>query len=290
VNPRTPFSLRREIGRGKSERREASRQKESQITDIWYYANQSGQVGPFSLQRLKQTLATMGEPADVLVWCNKFPDWKSARDVSELWAESASASAPSTPDAALDIEGKSPFLRKPKWWAVILALPLLGAAANRIGREQMGRLSGDRRINSEVKRWLNEGPPEIIVSIARALRTNLLFVVVTAVCVAYGIYDGLLLNSPLSGLIAGALSATILNLAILTARKYRLKKPTPLYIWIGNIAYWLGWALASYGIFLMVYQISHVGQGGGLEAVGRLLPSVIFYPAVGWSIRYMLGR
>jgi hypothetical protein len=287
VNPRTSFPLHTEIGRGKSERRLASRQKESPMSDIWYYANQSGHVGPLSLQQLKQTLGTMENAADVLVWCNKFPDWKCVRDVPELSEESA---VPSASHTTLKVMDKNPFLRKPRWCLFTLGLPLLGSAASRIGREEMRRLSGDRRINKEVKRWLSEGPPDIVISLARALRANLPFVLVAVACVAYGFYDGLLVNSPLSGLIAGILSAGIVNLAMLAARKYRVKKPTPLFIWIGNIAYWLGWALASYGIFLLVYQMSRVGLSGGLKAAGSILPSVIFYPAAGWSIRYMLGR
>ena len=260
------------------------------MSDVWYYANQGGYVGPFSLQQLKATLPTMADPGDVLVWCEKFPDWKSARDVPELSEESASPSPIRIPQTTIETKDKPPFLRKPRWWWFVLAFPLLGSAASRSGREEMSRLSNDRGISKEVARWLNEGPPDIVIGIARAVRSNLLFVLVTLTCVAYGTYDGLLLKSPLSGLIAGILSAAILNLAILSARKYRVKKPTPLLIWIGSLAYWFGWALALYGIFLMVYQISHAGLSGGLNAVGSLLPSAIFYPVVGWGIRYMLGR
>lgn len=259
------------------------------MSAIWYYAGHTGHVGPLTLQQLEQTLATMANPADVLVWCPKFPDWKKARDVPELRVQRVGSSPSPIPQTTSEIQDKKPFLRKPKWWLFVLA-PFLGSAANRIGREEMRRLSGDRRIGKQLRRWLSEGPPDVIISITRGIRANLLFVLVTAVCVAYGMYDGVLLGSPSSGLIVGILSAGILNVVILTARKYRVKKPTALLIWIGNLAYWLGWALASYGIFLMVYQVSHAGLSGGLNAVGNLLPSVIFYPAVGWSIRYMLGR
>jgi hypothetical protein len=159
-------------------------------------------------------------------------------------------------------------------------------ATSRRAREEMRRPSAVRLIEKEVKRWLSEGPPEIVVSLGRAARANRVFVLVTFACLAYGVYDGLLMHSLASGLIVGILLAALLNLATFAARKYRVKSPTPLLIWIGNIAFWIGWALASYGIFLMVQQISHAG----LWAAGSLLPSVIFYPAVGCSIRYMLGR
>jgi hypothetical protein len=257
------------------------------MSDDWYFANERGHVGPFSLQQLKQTLSTMEDPADVLVWCNKFTDWKSVRDVTELWAE---FEAHSSATVILETKDKSRFLRNPQWLLFIFALPLLGSVVYRSGLEKMRRFSGDLRISREIKRWLNEDPPDVIVSIARVIKANLPFVLVSAACLVYGVYDGLLLNSPVSGLIVGILSAGIVNLAILTVRKYRVKKPTPLLTRIGTIAYCLGWALAAYGVFLMVHQIFHAGLTGGLRAAGGLLPSVIFYPAAGWCVRYMLGR
>jgi hypothetical protein len=290
VNHDTLFRPNGSNGHGTSERAEGSPQRPSAMSDVWYYANQGGHVGPFNCQQLKKTLSTMPDSADVLVWCDQFPVWKRARDVPELWPDRAPSSPSSIPDVLPEFQRKSPFLRKPKGWLSILALPLLGFASNRVGHEEMGRISRDRGISKEITRWLSEDPPDIILTIARALRANLLFVMVTGACIAYGIYDGLLLNSPVSGLIAGILSAGIVNLAMLTMRKYRVKKPTTLLIWIGNVVYWVGWALASYGILLIFYRLSHVGLSGGLKAAGDLLPSVIFYPIAGWCIRYMLGQ
>ena len=237
-------------------------------------------MGPLGLQQLKQILATMEDPADVLVWCDKFSDWKRLGEVPELSQDMA---APSILHSAP--EPKNLFLQKPKWWLFTLG-PFLSSATSRRAREAMRRLSADRLIEKEVKRWLSEGPPEIVVSLGRAAKANRVFVLVTFACLAYGVYDGLLMHSLASGLVVGILSAGIVNLATFAARKYRVKKPTPLLIWIGNVAFWIGWALASYGVFLMVHQILHAE----LWAAGSLLPSVIFYPAVGCSIRYMLGR
>jgi hypothetical protein len=56
------------------------------VSDIWYYADADGQVGPLSLQELRQELAASSNANDVLVWCEGFPDWKPARDVTELRA------------------------------------------------------------------------------------------------------------------------------------------------------------------------------------------------------------
>ena len=282
VNPRTGFPLHRENRRrGEAERSKASR-PERQIDDIWYYISEGGHVGPLDYQQLKQALATMEDRADVPVWCDKFSDWKHVRDVPELSQDTA---PPSISATALATKAKNLFLQKPKWWPFTLG-SFLSSAPGRRGREEMRRLFADRLIEKEIKRWLSEGPPEIVISLGRAASANRVFVLVTFACLAYGVYDGLLMHSLVSGLIVGILSAGLANLGIFTARKYRVKKPTPLLIWIGNIAFWIGWALAFYGAFLMVYQLSHAE----IWAAGGLLPSVIFYPAVGCGIRYMLGR
>jgi hypothetical protein len=57
------------------------------VSDIWYYADAAEQVGPLTLQELRQKLAAFSNANDVLVWCNRFTDWKPARDVTELVAE-----------------------------------------------------------------------------------------------------------------------------------------------------------------------------------------------------------
>jgi hypothetical protein len=37
------------------------------MSDAWYYADDDGQVGPVTLQELKETLATLSNVRDVLV-------------------------------------------------------------------------------------------------------------------------------------------------------------------------------------------------------------------------------
>jgi GYF domain 2 len=56
------------------------------MSDVWYYTDKNGQVGPLTLQELKETLATFAtaNASDVLVWRDGFPDWKPARDIVEL--------------------------------------------------------------------------------------------------------------------------------------------------------------------------------------------------------------
>jgi GYF domain 2/Bacterial PH domain len=54
------------------------------VSDKWYYVDDHGQVGPVTLQTLRETLATFSNPEDVLVWCERFQDWKPAGNVPEL--------------------------------------------------------------------------------------------------------------------------------------------------------------------------------------------------------------
>ncbi len=60
----------------------------SPASDVWYYVDGNGQVGPLTLQGLKETLTTFSSAKDVLVWCDRFPDWKLAKDIPELKAQS----------------------------------------------------------------------------------------------------------------------------------------------------------------------------------------------------------
>jgi GYF domain 2 len=46
------------------------------------------QVGPLTLQQLKDALAAFSD-TDVLVWCDRFDDWKLAKDVPELKSQTA---------------------------------------------------------------------------------------------------------------------------------------------------------------------------------------------------------
>ena len=58
------------------------------VQDVWYYADRNGQVGPLSLQKLRETLASFStaNASDVSVWHAGFEDWKFAKDVPELGA------------------------------------------------------------------------------------------------------------------------------------------------------------------------------------------------------------
>jgi hypothetical protein len=56
------------------------------MSEIWYYAEQERSVGPLTLHELRQKLLKADNAEDVLVWGDKFRDWKMAGDVPELRA------------------------------------------------------------------------------------------------------------------------------------------------------------------------------------------------------------
>jgi hypothetical protein len=151
------------------------------VSDIWYFADQQGQVGPLGLQELKDALATVSDARDVLVWRDGFSDWKKAGDVPELRAQTVrppplpsrlgSAKSKSTgipehgvptstssigsvgeplgPTRAVTQMGTNHNERpawQVKWWWYIVALFFLGSVGSRVGRAEMGWISERRRV------------------------------------------------------------------------------------------------------------------------------------------------
>jgi hypothetical protein len=54
------------------------------MSEVWYYVDSGGSVGPLTTLELRKTLRTLPNSNDILVWCDDFPSWKKAGDVSEL--------------------------------------------------------------------------------------------------------------------------------------------------------------------------------------------------------------
>jgi hypothetical protein len=57
------------------------------VSDAWYYADENGQQGPVRLQELRERLAAISDPENVLVWRDGFEDWQRAVVVPELKAQ-----------------------------------------------------------------------------------------------------------------------------------------------------------------------------------------------------------
>ena len=60
----------------------------SPMSDIWYYVDNGVAVGPLTLQELKAKLATLSSAKDVLIWCDRFQDWRPAKDVPQFNSQS----------------------------------------------------------------------------------------------------------------------------------------------------------------------------------------------------------
>ena len=72
------------------------------MPDTWYIDINGAQVGPLTLHGLKATLATFANANDVPVWCDRFAEWKPARDIPELRSQTApSPVLPAAPNAQL---------------------------------------------------------------------------------------------------------------------------------------------------------------------------------------------
>ena len=107
--------------------------EESSLSDIWYYADYKGQVGPLTLQELRETLPRFSEPENVLVWRAGFTDWAKAGDVPEF----AQASPPNLPTDEM------PTWRVKWWWYPIPFLTL--AIGSQVGRKVMIWNAAQRR-------------------------------------------------------------------------------------------------------------------------------------------------
>ena len=111
------------------------------MSDNWYYADSEGAVGPFSLQELKGTLATVPDAQRVLVWCEGLPDWVRAGDLP-FFRETA------TPAPLRNTQSTSQM----KWWWYVSALLSFGTIASREGYQRMARASGETSRTMEIVR------------------------------------------------------------------------------------------------------------------------------------------
>ncbi|WP_165127227.1 GYF domain-containing protein [Bradyrhizobium sp. 6(2017)] len=68
---------------------------------VWWYSDRFGQVGPFTLEQLRDVLSTFDErrTSEVLVWCQGFSDWK-APDILNDFREQDDVVPPQEPGAS----------------------------------------------------------------------------------------------------------------------------------------------------------------------------------------------
>jgi hypothetical protein len=56
------------------------------MRDSWYYSVPEGQIGPITLQELKDILPNLPNAQDVYIWHDSLPEWIRAGDLAEIVA------------------------------------------------------------------------------------------------------------------------------------------------------------------------------------------------------------
>jgi hypothetical protein len=86
------------------------------MRDSWYYAVPEGQIGPITLQELKETLPNLPNAKDVYIWHDSLPDWIRAGDLAEIVAN-ARMGAPQGGRSFDPCWGAGFFISvSPAWW------------------------------------------------------------------------------------------------------------------------------------------------------------------------------
>ena len=107
--------------------------------EAWYYVDSGLRIGPISLQSLKETLVTLPDAENVLVWCEGFPDWKIVGDVEEL----RGLTPPPVPKTHL--AAPMPTWRV-RWWWYPVALFLDRLKTDTAAKQWLGSLPNVKRL------------------------------------------------------------------------------------------------------------------------------------------------
>jgi hypothetical protein len=113
------------------------------VSGIWYYADQRGPAGPLTLKALKETLATLPNSSDMLVWREGFPGWKKAADVVELRVQTVTPPLPPEPPAMKAAEARND-LQSGMTHAIMIALTAGAALVLSVASEAESILSASR--------------------------------------------------------------------------------------------------------------------------------------------------
>jgi len=99
------------------------------------------------------------------------------------------------------------------------------------------------------------------------------------------------LVSIIAGVLIGTLFAGFLRLIGFRARRIRVNNPKPWMRWTGSFIYWIGCALGVYLLGLTLYMASQYdGTPSSVSATSLILGAAVFWWAMGWVIRYLLGH
>jgi hypothetical protein len=96
-------------------------------------------------------------------------------------------------------------------------------------------------------------------------------------------------------IVKGLILAAIVWLLAWGLGRFRVRNPKTFVLWIGNIVYWVGSAIAIYLAGLAVYATIYFvwasnNSQGAASAISLLIVAPFFYWFLARGIRYMLGR
>jgi hypothetical protein len=110
--------------------------------EAWYYVDSGLRIGPISLQGLRETLVTLPDAKNVLVWGEGFPDWKIAGDVKELRARSLTP--PPLPRTRL--AAPMPAWQVRWWWYPVALFFLDRLETERVAKQWLGSRPSAKRL------------------------------------------------------------------------------------------------------------------------------------------------
>ena len=125
------------------------------MSDFWYYADAEGPLGPLTLQQLKETLPTLSDPKEVLVWCEDFADWKKAKEVpSSGRLLLVPPPLPMPHVLTSEVVWTQIPIWRPKWWWYVVAIMFFGVLGSRDGRAGLAWITADAaRVEGEAHWW-----------------------------------------------------------------------------------------------------------------------------------------
>ena len=122
---------------------------------------------------------------------------------------------------------------------------------------------------------------DLLIRIPRAL-----FGGFRAALIAMGAPDAL--ASVLAGFIVSAIIVGLVWGATRLVQKIRLRNPSERSLMIGRVIFWVGCAIGVYFLALTFYALGQPDVSGNV--IYLIGGAAVLYPALGWLVRYVLGR
>jgi hypothetical protein len=94
--------------------------------------------------------------------------------------------------------------------------------------------------------------------------------------------------SVIAGFIVAGILLGLIWLIATSIRKFRMKSPGRKTLLIGTVVFWIGCVIGVYFLGLTFYVLGLPNMSS--KTLYFVAGPAVFYPALGWLIRYVLGR